>query len=60
MMAETKRDEILNLFCDRYEGRETEIDCQAIVYGDLLLICEETDIPIDEVAAVLMEALDGR
>lgn len=54
----TERERILNHFCDLYEGREEEIACEPLAYGDLLLLAEEMAIPVSEVAAVLCAELD--
>ena len=58
MVTETQKEEILNHFCDLYEGREEEIACNPLVYGDLLLLAERMAIPVGEVAMVLCNELD--
>ena len=53
MVTDIQKEEILNRFCDLYEGREKEIGCYPLVYGDLLLVAQEMAIPISEIAMVL-------
>ena len=54
----TKQEEIIKAFCDRYEGRESEIGCKPIVYGDMQMIADELRISIQDVAVALISELD--
>lgn len=58
MVTDIQKEGILNRFCDLYEGREGEVGCKPLVYGDLLLIAEEMAIPIGEIAEVLSTELN--
>ncbi len=57
MVTEVLKEQILGRFCDLYEGREQEIGCQPLVYGDLLFIAQGTNTSVEEVALVLFEEL---
>ena len=57
-MNDTQKEKILKRFCDSYEGREKEVGCKPLVYGDLLLIAEEMAIPVKEVAMVISVEID--
>ncbi len=58
MIPDIEKERILNRFCSLYEGREEEMGCKPLVYGDLLLIAEEINISIGEVAMVISVELD--
>ena len=51
-----KHAEIIATFCNRFEGRENEVGCKPIAYGELQMIADERGISIQEVAdAILFE-----
>ena len=52
------KDEVLNRFCDIYEGREDEITQPGLVYGDLCLIADDLDITVSEVSEILKDAME--
>lgn len=57
-ITKSRRDAILTLFCERFDGREEEIGCKPVVYGDLIMIASELNIPIEEVADILLSELN--
>ena len=58
MISEEKRYQVAKLFCDRFEGREAEMDCYPIAYGEIPLIATQLDVSKQEVAKALMQLLD--
>lgn len=57
-MVDKEKEDILRTFCDRFEGREGEIGCKPIVYGDLLMMSQELDISVEDIASTLVSELN--